>query len=255
MRILKLTLAYDGTNYVGWQRQPNGVSVQERVEVALARMAGAPHPVIGAGRTDAGVHALGQVAHFTTESTIPHEAFVPGLNSLLPFDIAVIDAGVAPEGFHARRSAIGKVYRYLILHTCRRAPLLANRVWQLPEALDLDAMRGAAACLVGERDFESFRAAGCTSAHARRRIARIEIAPTDGAHDWFGGGEGRLLRLEFEGDGFVRHMIRNIVGTLVDIGRGHLEAGQMERILASRERKHAGRCAPACGLYLVKVLY
>jgi tRNA pseudouridine38-40 synthase len=255
MRTIKLTIAYDGTNYVGWQRQPNGVSVQERLEEAVERMSGVRSAVVGAGRTDAGVHALGQVAHFMTESRIPSESFARGLNGLLPPDIAVLAAEEMPEGFHARHSARGKIYRYLLLDSCRRAPLLHNRCWQLREALDVEAMRRAAAMLVGERDFASFRAAGCGSRHAVRRLDRIEIAimrDDEALASW--GGGGRLVAMEFEGEGFVRHMIRNIVGTIVDCGRGELDPENMPQILAAAEREQAGRCAPACGLYLVRVI-
>ena len=255
MRTIKLTIAYDGTDYVGWQRQPNGVSVQGRLEAAIEKMTGAHRAVVGAGRTDAGVHALGQVAHCIVPKSIPLAAFVAGLTSLLPPDIAVLAAAEAPEGFHARKDAKGKVYRYRLLEGVRRAPLLQHRCWQIPEMLDLAAMRRAAECLVGRHDFASFRAAGCGSRDAVRRIDRLEVvrAPCHADPLW-GDQSGRLIDIECEGDGFVRHMIRNIVGTLVDVGRGDLSWGAMQGILAAKERTQAGRCAPACGLYLRSVI-
>ena len=256
MRTIKLTIAYDGTGYVGWQVQPNGTSVQELLQRAVREMTGGAAPVTGAGRTDAGVHAAGQVAHFGTDSNIPLEGFVKGLNSLLPDDIAVLTAEDAGEGFHAMRSAAGKVYLYRLLIRSLGAPLALHRCWQMREGLDLPGMCEAARALEGEHDFESFRAAGCTAENAVRRLDRIDIREVDGPDPIFScGGEGSLVELEFEGAGFVRHMIRNIVGTLVDIGRGRISPQDVGSIIAARKREQAGRCAPACGLYLLRVIY
>ncbi len=256
MRTLKLTIAYDGTPFCGWQVQPNGVSVQQRLQEALASMTGGQTNVIAAGRTDAGVHAFAQAAHFTTDSAIPCEGFVRGLNSILPEQVAVTACEEVRDGFHALRDAAGKIYRYLILASPVRDPMLLQRCWQLPAPLDLKAMREGAKHLVGAHDFESFRAAGCTAPHARRTIQRIEIEENQAdALPFEIRTRGRFVSLEFEGDGFVRHMIRNIVGTLVEVGQGRVAPGEVAAIRDARKREQAGRCAPACGLYLVKVLY
>ena len=256
MRTIKLQIAYDGTNYVGWQVQPNGVSVQELIQRAVKEMTGEASPVTGASRTDAGVHAIGQVAHVRTESRISLDGFERGLTSLLPDAIAIIRAEEAAELFHANRDAKGKRYLYRVLSCCRAAPLALNRCWQMRETLDLDGMREGALALVGEHDFESFRAAGCTAENAIRRIENIEIKVATQPDPIFEASDSAaLIEFTFDGAGFVRHMIRNIVGTLVDVGRGQLEPQDVLRILKARKREQAGRCAPACGLYLVSVLY
>jgi tRNA pseudouridine38-40 synthase len=256
MRTIKLTIAYDGTDFVGWQIQPNGESVQAALTRALREMTGSPDSIVGSGRTDAGVHALGQVASFTTDAGIPLEGFVKGLNSLLPPQVAVLSAEEAEEGFDAQRSARGKVYRYLILRSPHRVPHMVGRAWHLRETLDVGAMREAAGHLVGEHDFESFRASGCAAEHAVRRIDGIGISEEGEGPDFLGvAGPGSIISLTFEGSGFVRHMIRNIVGTLVGVGRGDLAPKDVGRILESRQRKEAGVCAPASGLYLVRVIY
>lgn len=254
MRTIKLTLMYDGTNYVGWQNQPNGVSVQSLVERAVRTMTGEGNDVVAASRTDAGVHALGQVAHFETGRSIPLEGFRRGLNALLPGEIAVVRAEEAPAGFHARRDARAKRYAYRIVIAPGRNPILRDRAWWVKGSLDAQRMREAADGLVGEHDFTSFRAAGSTSRHAVRSIMRIAIEegplPAEAL-----AGEGTMVDVVVEGNGFVRHMVRNIVGTLVDVGSGRLGPQDMGRILAARGRAEAGGCAPACGLYLVRVLY
>lgn len=254
MRTIKLTLMYDGTDYAGWQIQPNGVAIQALVQAAVRTMTGEENDVVGASRTDAGVHALGQVAHFTTASGIPVEGFRSGLNSMLPEAIVVLAAEEAPEGFHARRSAQGKRYVYRLLISPERNPFLARRAWHLRRMPDPEAMRRAATCLSGEHDFTSFKASGCTSRHAVRTITRFEIARrvlTPGEL----AGEGELVEFTVEGTSFVRHMVRNIVGTLVDVGEGRIAPEEVAAILAARQRIEAGRCAPASGLCLVQVFY
>ena len=245
-RTIKLVLEYEGTGLCGWQRQENGPSVQQHLEETLARMTGAPVQVTGAGRTDAGVHALGQVASFTTTSTIKLDGFRMGLNSLLPPAIAVVSASEVDEGFSARFSSTGKHYRYSILTRPARSPLLARTTWHRPGArLDLDAMRAAAAELIGERDFSAFRAAGCTALTPHRRIDEIAVS------------EPAPFRLDLDvrGNAFLRNMVRIVAGTLVQVGLGRMTPAQVAEIVASRDRTRAGPTAPAHGLTLVEVLY
>jgi tRNA pseudouridine38-40 synthase len=245
MPVVKLTLEYDGTRYVGWQTQPNGPSVQAEVERALAELHGGPRRVTGAGRTDAGVHALGQVASFREDAPLPLRAYVQGMNALLPADIAVRAAGLEPEGFDARRSARGKRYRYRIVSAPTRAPLSRLQAWQLFRPLDLAGMRAAAAPLLGVHDFSAFRAADCDARHAVREVRRLDLlAPREGE-----------LALVIEATAFVRHMVRNIAGTLVEVGLGRRPPGSVAEALASRDRTRAGRTAPPQGLVLEEVFY
>ena len=245
MPVVKLVLEYDGTRYVGWQVQPNGPSIQAEVERALAELHRGPRRVTGAGRTDAGVHALGQVATFPETSPLPLRAYVQGMNALLPADIAVRAASLEPEGFDARRSARGKRYRYRIANPATRAPLSRLQTWQLFRPLDLAAMREAATALVGLHDFAAFQAAGCDARHAVREVRRLELSrPAEGE-----------IALVIEATAFVRHMVRNIAGTLVEVGLGRRPPGAMAEVLASRDRTRAGRTAPPQGLVLDEVFY
>jgi tRNA pseudouridine38-40 synthase len=243
--VVKLTLAYDGNRYVGWQVQPNGPSVQAEVEKALATLHKEPRRVVAAGRTDAGVHARGQVASFREERPLPLSAYVKGMNALLPDDVAVRAASLEPDGFDARRSARGKRYRYVIENLETRAPLTRLQAWQLFGALDAAAMRAAARHLLGRHDFAAFQAADCASEHAVREVRRLEVA---------GDGGGRI-EVTAEATAFVKHMVRNIVGTLVEVGQGRRDAGSIPSLLASRDRKAAGRTAPPQGLCLEEVFY
>jgi tRNA pseudouridine38-40 synthase len=244
MPVVKLTLEYDGTRYVGWQVQPNGPSIQAEVERALATLHKAPRRVVAAGRTDAGVHALGQVASFAEASPLPITAYVQGMNALLPADVAVRAASMEPDGFDARRSARGKRYRYRILNAPTRAPLSRLSTWQIFRPLDLAAMRAAAAPLVGRHDFAAFQASDCEARHAVREVRRLELV----------AGEGELA-VVFEATAFVKHMVRNIVGTLVEVGLGRRSASEMPALLASGDRTRAGRTAPPQGLCLEEVFY
>jgi len=243
-RCLKLTLEYDGTNYVGWQRQAEGVSIQALLEDALAPFAGEPVTVHGAGRTDAGVHALGQVASVTT--TAPHdpETLQRALNAVLPVDVRVLRIEEAPPGFHARFDAVSKTYEYRIVHAPFVSAFEHRYVWHVPGALDLDAMRRAAAPLQGRHDFAAFQSTGGEVATTERTIHSIEII-SSGPH----------LTIRVEGDGFLRHMVRAIAGTLVDIGLGRWPPSAMTEILDSRDRGRAGRAAPPTGLFLIGVAY
>ena len=248
MRTIKLTIEYDGTNYCGWQIQPTGRSIQGVLCKALRKMTGEENHVIGASRTDAGVHALGQVAHFRTSTMIPPVGFMRGINSAIDCDIAVTAAEEAPSDFHAQKDAVSKLYRYLILNGDAPSALLADRCWHIRDKLDIDAMKEAAECLVGKHDFKSFQAAGSSARDAVRRIDRIDIRSQT--------ADCRLVQaIDISGNGFVYHMVRNIVGTLVLIGKGKLKAEEMGKILKAKEIKKAGATAPAKGLYLVSVGY
>jgi tRNA pseudouridine38-40 synthase len=250
VRTLKLTLSYDGTRLVGWQRQAAGDSVQGVLEDALARFEGGPVTVHGAGRTDAGVHALGQVA--SVEVTFAHDAgmLARALNAQLPEDVRVLAVEDAAPGFHARFDARSKTYRYCIRNGPVASPFERAFVWHVPQPLDLDAMRQAAACLLGRHDFSAFRSIGTEVPDAVRTLHASAIVETAGA-----GDGGRLLTYEVTGDGFLRHMVRAIVGTLVEVGRGWRDPAQMDALLQSRDRARAGATAPPHGLFLVRVVY
>ncbi len=245
MPVVKLVIEYDGTRYVGWQVQPNGPSIQAEVERALETLHKAPRRVTAAGRTDAGVHALGQVASFPEERPLPLAAYVKGMNALLPEDIAVRAASIEPDGFDARRFARGKRYRYVIENGETRAPLGRLRAWQLFGRLDVGAMREGAAHLVGRHDFASFQASDCACDHAVRDVRRIEVE----------GAPGGRIELVFEATAFVKHMVRNVVGTLVEVGQGKRAPGSLPALLAARDRRAAGPTAPPQGLCLEEVFY
>jgi tRNA pseudouridine38-40 synthase len=242
---VKLVLEYEGTRYVGWQVQPNGPSVQAEVEAALATLHKAPRRVTAAGRTDAGVHALGQVASFPEERPLPIPAYVKGMNALLPPDIAVRAAELRPDGFDARRDARGKRYRYRIQNLETRAPLTRLVAWQVFRPLDVEAMRRAAAHLVGRHDFSAFRAADCEAAHAVREVRRLEV---------LGDPRGEVAVVA-EATAFLKHMVRNLVGTLVEVGLGARSAASVAELLAARDRTLAGATAPPHGLCLEEVFY
>jgi tRNA pseudouridine38-40 synthase len=244
-RNIRLTLEYDGTCYHGWQRQKNALSIQEVIETALSRITGETVRLIGSGRTDAGVHALGQVANFTTRSTVPRRAFLYGLNSLLPMDIAVLQAEEVPLTFHARYDALWKTYEYRLLNRPVRSPLNHLHAWWLPGSLDATAMQQAAAVLPGEHDFFAFRAAGSRPGHAVRRVQEAV---------WHCLPEG-WLKFTITANGFLRGMVRSLVGTLVEIGKGKYPIEFLGEVLEKRDRRLAGPTAPPQGLFLVKVEY
>jgi len=241
---VRLTVEYDGTDFVGWQRQPNGRSVQEVLEKALAELLGKTVPTAAAGRTDAGVHALGQVVAFDAPRALPPKAYVRGLSGLLPGDVAVVEAEEVPAEFDPRRWATGKRYRYLISRRQVRAPLLRRTHWEVFSALDVEAMQAAASPLIGTHDFSSFRAADCEAPHPRRTLRELEVQTV-----------GAILRIEVEGTAFLKHMVRNIVGSLVEVGRGRRAPGWIGEVLAAKDRTRAGPTAPAHGLTLVEVTY
>jgi tRNA pseudouridine38-40 synthase len=247
MRNLKITIQYDGTDYVGWQRQDTGVSIQALLEDALEPIEGAPVVAHGAGRTDAGVHAIAQVATFELGAAIQPPTLVRALNGVLPPQVRVIGAEEVEPGFHARFSATGKIYEYRVVNAPLVSPFLHRYVWHVVQPLDFDAIRQASALLVGTHDFASFQGAGSVVVSSSRTIRSIEWQD--------GGGYDLPLVMRIEGDGFLRHMVRNIAGTLVEVGAGRWPASAITGILAARDRARAGRTAPAQGLFLVRVLY
>jgi len=244
MPTFKLVLEYDGTNYHGWQIQPNLPTIQATIEATVCEVAQHDVDVIGAGRTDAGVHALGQVAHFSTTARLTAEEWQRALNGLLPPDIAVLAVEPVPDSFHARFSAKSKLYRYLILTRVHRSALSRSKVLHYPYPLDLAAMQDAARTLVGTHDFSSFQNSPTDTESPVCTIIHLKIERF-----------GDEIRFEVESNRFLKQMVRAIVGTLLEVGRGKLKAGEVGEILAAKDRTKAGPTAPAHGLYLVRVDY
>lgn len=249
-RNIKLLLAFDGTAYAGWQRQRSEKTIQGALEDKIQVMTGEHSCLHGAGRTDAGVHALGMVANFETGADIPCLAFVKGLNSMLPSDIRVLEAREIDPGFHARRNARAKTYWYNLSSGPVQLPTERLYCAHVFEKLDILAMRHGLAHMVGTHDFSSFEGAGSRDQEftGRGAVRTITAATLETV-----GGEDRL-RFIITGDGFLRHMVRNIVGTLVDVGKGRLLQSDIAAILAARDRSQAGPTAPAHGLFLKEVL-
>lgn len=243
MRIA-LGLEYDGSPFHGWQTQADGSGAQDALEHALAGIADMPVTVVAAGRTDAGVHATMQVVHFDTEARRDGNAWVRGVNALLPASVAVRWAVDAPQGFHARFAATGRHYTYLLLDRPVRPALLAARVGWYHRPLALDAMRSAADALLGRHDFSAFRAAECQAKSAIRTLDRLAIAR-----------EGDMIRFDLHADAFLQHMVRNIVGALVYVGSGRHPPGWIGELLAGRDRTRAAPTFAAAGLYLTGVDY
>lgn len=242
---IKLILSYDGTRYHGWQRQKNGLSIQEVVESKIQVMVREKVSLIASGRTDAGVHAVGQVCNFTTTAAIPPEAIKKGLNSMLPDDILVREAESVPPGFHARYSAKNKTYVYEILNRAEPDVFRRSYLWHIRRPLDVEKMKRRLARLKGTHDFSSFRSSGSGNVNPVRSISRVELH----------GPEEGLISIAMTADGFLRHMVRNIVGTVVEVGLGKLDEEAFEKILDMRDRRAAGFKAPPQGLYLVEVRY
>ena len=244
MSVVRLIIEYDGTQYVGWQRQPNGVSVQQVVEEALAKVCGSAPVLYSSGRTDAGVHARGMVAHFVTDRLLPMRAYREGVNRLLPCDIVVRGAAEVPDDFHARYSATGKWYRYTICTAPVRSPLVGRYCWHVRNSLDLARMRQAAALFIGQHDFSAFRATGCSARTTVREIFSVDVTEADA-----------LIHVDVRGGGFLRNMIRIMVGTLVEVGRGMRVPQEISDMLIDCRRAQAGVTAPPQGLCLMEVFY
>ncbi len=246
MSSFKLTLEYDGGDFEGWQEQAAGRrTVQGVLRATLAQLAGAPQHLTGAGRTDAGVHAEGQVASVRLATSFDAANLLRALNARLPHDVAVRACAVAAENFDARRDARAKHYRYRVWNGALRSPLRRRRFAHTRVPLDVEAMARAAGALLGRHDFSSFEATGSSRTHSVRTLSRLEIS----------GAAGGEIRFDFEGDGFLRHMVRNIVGTLLEVGAGRRAADSFGALLAARDRSTAGPTTPACGLTLLRVDY
>lgn len=245
---IALGLEYDGTDFIGWQIQRTGRSIEGALAAAVSFVAGETLVVHGSGRTDAGVHALQQVAHFDTTVQRTPRQWMLGINSNLPPDVAVRWVREVQDDFDARRSALSRRYRYTILRQGPRPALERNRAWWVREPLDCGAMTAAAATWLGEHDFSAFRAAGCQAKTATRRLMSVRIVRRAFA-------EGELLHLEFVANAFLQHMVRNFVGTLAAVGHGELTLADAAAILASRDRTRAGATAPPEGLKLIEVAY
>lgn len=241
----KLTVEYDGSAFVGWQRQANGLSIQEVVEKALSTLhSGDSIKAMASGRTDSGVHARGQVVSFSTTRELRLDSYERGLNTLLPREIAVRAAERVPDAFDARRWARGKRYVYRILTSRFRSPLRDRYTWFVFRQLDLSAMQAGAAHLLGHHDFSAFRAADCDARHPRRELRRLDVTR-----------EGEEVVLRVEATAFLKHMVRNLAGTLVDVGIGRRSPASLAALLASRDRTQAGQTAPPHGLCLDEVFY
>ena len=241
---IKLTLQFDGTDFYGWQRQATLPTVQGELERALGTLYGEPLTSYGCSRTDAGVHAEAHVSHFHAPRSIPYHGLLRGLNSLLPSGIAVRHVEPVPADFSAKRCSVFKIYRYQIYNAPVRAPLLHRFSWHIPLPVEAQPMREAARALCGEHDFTSFRAAGCDARSPIRFIHHVRIEP-----------RGELLCFEIKGNAFLRQMVRNLVGSLVEVGRSRRPPGWIGELLEARDRTLAGPTAPARGLVLEHVEY
>ena len=250
MRNLKLIIAYDGSEFSGWQVQPELATIQGRLASAIGRVTGEKVLPQGSGRTDAGVHALAQVATFSTESPIPTENFIKALNDILPAAIRVLEVSEVAADFHARKSARAKTYCYRTYRGAICPPFVARYVWHHPYPLDEDSMQAASALVVGEHDFTSFAAVNPERGREEEEVTNVRrIFSSNWQRD------GDELVYSVRGSGFLHHMVRNLVGTFVQVGKGTLKPSDVERILEARNRSAAGATAPASGLHLVSVEY
>jgi tRNA pseudouridine38-40 synthase len=264
-RTLKLTIAYDGSAYSGWQRQENGRSIQAAIEDEIAPIVGRQTPIVAAGRTDAGVHAAAQVASLTIDHPVRCDDLLRALNARLTRDIRIRSVEEVALGFDARRDAKSKTYRYAAWTGGPPSPFIRHVVWHTPFSLDIERMHTAAQALIGEHDFASFQAGGGDVRTSVRRLIAFDVREIDIDSDEFASlpavridtkrPESRLIRFEVSGTGFLRHMVRNIVGTLAEIGRKQWPVEEMAAILAAKKRSRAGPTAPGQGLMLWEVKY
>lgn len=248
MRHLKLTIAYDGTDYVGWQVQSNGVSIQQRLEEGWLSVTGEKIRITASGRTDSGVHALAQCCSLTTESQLPNQQLVRAINAETPFDISVLDIETAGEGFHAIRDAIRKTYHYHIQFGRILDPLRLRFCWYVPGDINIGAMQEAAKLIAGKHDFASFQSAGSDRTTTDRDVMRLDVAD-----EFINGFPG--LKIVITADGFLYNMVRNIVGTLIPVGKGRQEIAWVAWVRDQHDRKCAGQTAPGHALFLHDVVY
>lgn len=244
MRNIKIIIEFDGTDYCGWQIQPNALSVQEKIEKALEKLTKEKSKINSSGRTDRGVHALNMVANFLTNSKIPAEKFALALNSVLPKDIVIKDSREVDGGFHARYSAKGKKYRYVILNSKHPSALYRNRSCHIKAELNHFKMIEAAKYFIGTHNFRAFSATGTNVKNFTREIYQLDIIKND-----------EFIYIEIAGNGFLYNMVRIIAGTLIDVGREKIEPSQIKYIIASKDRKKASKTVPPQGLYLCEVYY
>jgi tRNA pseudouridine38-40 synthase len=255
MRSIKLLLEYDGTAYQGWQSQRSGITIQDILSGTIGSITGERIRLIGASRTDAGVHACGQVAAFTTGSDLSADVLKRALNARLPQDIRILSAGEIHHAFHPRYDAIRKRYVYLLRLTGTGAAFLSRYTWYIRTMLNTDAMTKAAEYFSGEHDFSAFRGSGCSAQTTVRTISTIRISVLDALDFMTISMPGSYIKVAMEANAFLRHMARNIVGTLVEVGRGRISTEDIPAILASKDRTAAGPTAPAAGLFLEQVFY
>jgi len=255
VRFVRLLIEYEGTNYHGWQEQPAALTLQGVLRKTIESITSEPVRLTGASRTDAGVHALGQVAVFPTISGLPVETIQRALNAKLPEDIRILSADEASEGFHPRYDAVKKSYFYLISNSRLRSVFLHRYLWQIIPELDIQKMQKAADLLLGEHDFSAFRGAGCGAKTTVRTIYSLEISRTAEISFMTAPVRGDFIKIRAEANAFLRHMVRNIVGTLVDVGAGQTPIDEFQGILESGERTKAGPTAAPQGLFLEQITY
>jgi tRNA pseudouridine38-40 synthase len=255
MRKIGLLLEYDGTAYHGWQIQKKGVTIQGILEEKIIKIMGKQSRVIGASRTDAGVHALAQVATFGTESGLQLKRIKGGLNALLPQDIRILNVSEVDESYHPRHNARRKSYFYLISNHTKSSAFLYRYTWGVKQPLDVQSIIDAAQCLIGKHNFSSFQGTGSDIRNPVREIFSLKIEKFDEIDFMTASMKGNFIKITMEADGFLRHMARNIVGTLIEIGRGRMASHRMEEILQARNRRLAGPNVPPNGLFLEKIFY
>ncbi|GIM29926.1 tRNA pseudouridine synthase A [Clostridium polyendosporum] len=244
MKNIKITVEYDGTNYFGWQKQKNGVTIQQKIEEAIKKTTGEIVDVIGSSRTDSGVHAKGFIANFKTNSTIPSDRFREALNSKLPGDIVILKSEEVPDNFHARYSSKGKTYCYTILNKYEPAAIGRNYVYHVKGRLDTEDMKKACRYFIGTHDFKAFKSTGSSVKTSVRTITNLHIEI-----------EGNLIKIYISADGFLYNMVRIIVGTLLLVGISKLKPEDIKKIISEGQREKAGKCVPPTGLCLEKVFY
>lgn len=255
MKKFRLLIEYDGTAYHGWQLQKDATTVQGIIEDRLLKISGERSAILGASRTDAGVHALGQVAIFRTASNLDAETMKKALNANLPEDIRVLDTAVVDDSFHPRKDAIRKTYFYIVANQRNSSVFLHRYSWLVPQPLDLNSMTEASRTLLGRHDFSSFMGAGSDVKEFVREIHSLNLERLDAVDFLTASLKGNFVRMAVEANGFLKHMVRNIVGTLVEVGRGRISCDRIKEILESCDRRCAGQTAPAKGLFLERIVY